>query len=110
MDTAILTLRVPVEIKQQLDKLAELLGNSRGTCDVYLHCSTAGGNEVTIHPHEACLVPATRPFLRAVEAIVGHDNAWLSGGMGLPTHRPQEIAPREKKPWEKKRSPEMART
>ena len=47
---------------------------------------------------------------RAVEAIVGHDNAWLSGGMGLPSHRPPEIAPREKKPWEKKRNPEMART
>lgn len=104
--------RIPQEhmVPEQLDRLAELLGNSRGNCDVYLHCRTAEGRDVTIHPHEACLVPATRPFLRAVEAIVGHDNAWLSGGMGLPTHRPQEIAPREKKPWEKKRSPEMART
>lgn len=88
--------------QERLEKLAELLGNSRGNCDVYLHCTTATGKEVTVHPHEACLVPATRPFLRAIESIMGHDNAWLSGGMGLPSHRPPEIVAREKKPWEKK--------
>ncbi|MCF6283733.1 MAG: DNA polymerase III subunit alpha [Candidatus Hydrogenedentes bacterium] len=91
--------------EERVRKLAELLGNAKGTCDVYLHCTTGAGKAVTIHATEACLVPATRQFCYAIEEIVGMDKVWFSGGMGLPTHRPEEIYVREKKPWERKKKP-----
>ncbi|MBX3178137.1 MAG: DNA polymerase III subunit alpha [Candidatus Hydrogenedentes bacterium] len=104
--TRALHVRLPRNVIRDgaLERLAELLGNARGNCDVYLHCQTAGGAEVTIHTTEACLVPAGRQFAYAVENLVGPDNVWFSGGMGLPTHRPPEIVQREKKPWERKRA------
>ena len=89
--------------EERIGKLAELLGNAKGDCDVYLHCNTAQGRAVTVHATEACLVPATKQFRYAIEEIVGVDKVWFSAGMGLPTHRPEEIKPREKKPWEKRR-------
>jgi len=93
---------------ERLQKLAELLGNAKGDCDVYLHCTTALGKAVTIHATEACLVPATRQFRYAIEEIAGMDSVWCTGGMGLPTHRPEEIKVREQKPWERKKSAQSA--
>ena len=87
--------------EERVSKLAELLGNAKGEHDVYLHCNTALGKRVTIHATEACMVPATRQFRYAIEEIAGHDTVWVSAGMGLPSHKPEEIYVREKKPWEK---------
>ena len=87
--------------EERISKLAELLGNAKGEHDVYLHCTTAMGKEVTVHATEACMVPVTRQFRYAIEEIAGHDTVWLSAGMGLPSHTPEEIYVREKKPWER---------
>lgn len=94
--------------EERVHKLAELLGNAKGDCDVYLHCTSAQGMAITIHATEACLVPATRQFRFAIEEIVGMDKVWVSAGMGLPTHRPEEIKVREKKPWERKKAAQSA--
>ncbi|MBI2423223.1 MAG: DNA polymerase III subunit alpha [Candidatus Hydrogenedentes bacterium] len=79
-------------------QLAELLGRYRGDCDVYLHCHTADGAEVTVHATGACRVAASRPLRLALEDMVGEDAVWFSAGMGLPSHRqPKPIAPPERK-------------
>jgi DNA polymerase III subunit alpha len=93
----------PALSEEPVAKLAELLGNAKGEHDVYLHCSTRQGKAVTVHATEACTVPATRQFRYAIEEIAGVDNVWFSGGMGLPTHKPEELYVREKKPWERKK-------
>ncbi len=94
--------------EDRVEKLAELLGNAKGECDVYLHCATPQGKKVVVHATEACLVPATRQFSYAIEEIVGMDSVWFSAGMGLPTHRPEEIKVREPKPWERKKKGQPA--
>lgn len=71
---------------QLLNELAEVLGNEPGPCDVYLHCQTPEHGEVTVHATDACRVHPGKELREKVEALLGPDTLWFSGGNGLPRH------------------------
>jgi len=68
-------------------QLAMLLGDARGSCDVYLHCLRPKQGDVVIHATSACRVTPTPQLTKQVEALLGEDALFLSAGMGLPTHQ-----------------------
>ena len=78
---------------ETLEKLAKLLGGARGACDVYLHCATGAEGEAVVHAPESCRVAFSRGLKSTVEALLGEEAAYFSGGMGLPTHQPPRAAP-----------------
>ncbi len=70
-------------------KLACLLGNAKGDCDVFLHCLLPDkGGEAVVHATSACRVAPSERLALAIEALLGADVLFLSAGMGLPSHRP----------------------
>jgi DNA polymerase-3 subunit alpha len=69
-----------------LKRVAETLGNQSGPCDVYLHCKPSDKEEVTVHTHSAYSVEASPQLRTEIEAILGDDAMWYSGGNGLPQH------------------------
>ena len=69
-----------------LDRLAHVLGDRPGRCDVYLHCRTAQDDDVTVHATSACLVEPSPRLKADVEALLGEDTLWYSGGNGYPKH------------------------
>jgi DNA polymerase-3 subunit alpha len=92
---------------EQIERLAEVLGEHRGTCDVYLHCVTPEAGEVTVHASVACRVTASRPLRVAVEELLGPDTYWCSAGMGLPSHAAPKVAAPEQPRWKKRRDAAM---
>jgi DNA polymerase III subunit alpha len=69
-----------------VDELAQVLGGSPGKCDVYLHCVTPDNDEVTVHATSACRVAPSEDLRQRVEALLGPQSMWYSGGNGLPRH------------------------
>lgn len=70
-------------------KLACILGNAHGTCDVFLHCLLPDKHgEAVVHATSACCVQPSEKLTRDVEELLGENAVFLSAGMGLPTHRP----------------------
>ncbi len=63
-----------------LQRLAELLGDKPGRCDVFLHCITPERTEVTVQATQVCRVSATPALRSAVEGLLGEDTVWYSGG------------------------------
>jgi len=84
------------------EDVAMALGAEHGPCDVYLHWEGAPQGEVIIHAHDACRVVASRGLKAQLEQLVGLGNVWFSGGMGLPSHQPIKITPRDEPPWKRK--------
>jgi DNA polymerase III subunit alpha len=72
--------------RQRLDRLAQILGDRPGPCDVYIHCITPAHEEVTIHATSACKVAASDKLKIEIAEILGEDALWCSGGNGLPMH------------------------
>ena len=70
----------------ELNQLASILGAEPGSCDVYLHCILPSHKEVTVHATDACLVKPSPRLRTNVEALLGADTIWYSGGNGLPRH------------------------
>jgi DNA polymerase-3 subunit alpha len=85
-------IRVPAgqSDRDTLDKVAGILGDAPGECDVFLHCDSPGVGEVTVHATSACRVTITRALKFAVEDLLGEESIWFSAGKNLPTHRPPE--------------------
>jgi len=69
-----------------IERLAELLGQRPGKCDVYLHCVTPEHEDVTVHATSACKVSPTQELFENIEQLLGEDTLWFSGGNGLPRH------------------------
>ena len=83
------------------ESLAKLLGDAKGSCDVYLHCLLPTREEVVLHATDACRVTPGRPLQRAIEGLLGEDTVFLSGGMGLPSHTKESSARPAKPRWKK---------
>ncbi len=90
----------------EIDRLAEILGEARGPCDVFLHCVTPGEDEIIVHATSACRVAPSRNLRAAIEALLGEENYWCSSGAGLPTHAPPKITVPEQPRWKRRREPE----
>jgi len=88
--------------REVLEKLAEILGQSKGFCDVYLHCNGDGNPESIVHASSACMTKPGRNLRYAVEDLLGEDSIWFDNGEGLPTHRPPERKEREEPRWKRK--------
>lgn len=83
-------------------RLAAVLDRFQGDCDVYLHCLTPAQDEVIIHTTSACRAAPSRALRQAVEELLGENSYFVSGGMGLPSHRSARIAALEPE-WMRKR-------
>jgi DNA polymerase III subunit alpha len=83
-------LHVALDVEQMsngaVDKLAQLLGNHPGTCDVYLHCDWSDGRKAVVHATSSCKVRATPTLRDQAAKIVGESRVWFSAGRGLPSH------------------------
>ncbi|MCP4642817.1 MAG: DNA polymerase III subunit alpha [bacterium] len=79
-------LRADLSERGVLDTMAEVLGARPGPCDVYLHCTTPGADEVTVHASSACTVAATPELRSEIERLLGEGSVWYSAGNGLPQH------------------------
>ncbi len=92
-----LTRAVHIRLKPQhqrpetAHKLALLLGNARGSCDVYLHCLRPEKGEVIVHATSACQVAPSPQLTEQVETLLGQDTVFLSAGMNFPSHQPVRI-------------------
>ncbi len=82
--------------------LAVVLGNARGTCDVFLHCLHPAHGEVIIHATSACLVTPSADLQFKVESLLGEGSYFISAGVGLPSHQVAPI-PEDKRPRFKRR-------
>ena len=71
----------------RVDRLASVLGQHTGACDVYLHCRMPDESEITVHATSACMVAPTDELVRQIEELFGEDALWFSGENGLPRHR-----------------------
>ncbi|NUM56362.1 MAG: DNA polymerase III subunit alpha [Candidatus Hydrogenedentes bacterium] len=69
-----------------IERLAEILGERPGKCDVYLHCVTPEHEDVTVHATSACKVAPSQELCDEVEGLLGEDTLWFSGANGLPRH------------------------
>lgn len=100
-----LHIRVPADrLKDGFpQKLAELLGEHRGPCDVYLHCTTPDFEEVVIHATNACRVAPTRALRAAIEKLTGESTVWCSAGMGFPSHAQPKIPLPEQPRWKRRK-------
>ncbi|MCC6144690.1 MAG: DNA polymerase III subunit alpha, partial [Candidatus Hydrogenedentes bacterium] len=87
-----------------LQSLAHILGAKPGRCDVYLHCLTPQRQEVVIHATNACRVTPSRALKSEVEALLGEETIWFSGGLGLPSHEPPRAVPPELPRWKQRRA------
>ncbi len=101
-------IRVPVSALKdgEVNKLAEILGESRGACDVFLHVLTPEYTEVIIHATSACRVSPTRALRINVEELLGEGSFWCSAGMGMPSHTPPKISAPEQPRWKRRAEPE----
>ncbi|MBI1317684.1 MAG: DNA polymerase III subunit alpha [Candidatus Hydrogenedens sp.] len=88
--------------RPKLEQLAVLLGESRGPCDVYLHCTVPGGGDTVVHASSACMVKPGRALRYSIEEILGEDSVWFTNGEGFPTHRPPEPKRKEEPRWKRK--------
>lgn len=103
--TKAIHVKIPENVEEsRVERLAVLLGEMRGTCDVYLHCDSSEFGEVVIHATSACRVAATPKLRRGVAELFGEQAIWFSSGMGLPTHEQPRSAAPEQPRWKKKRS------
>jgi len=75
--------------KGLVHRLAVLLGNAQGSCDVYLHCVRTGQPEVVVHATSACRVAPSPQLKSEVEKLLGEEALFLSAGMGFPSHQPK---------------------
>lgn len=66
-----------------LEHLAQILGERPGRCDVFLHCTTPGHDEITVHATAACRVTPSPALRKEVEALLGEDTLWFAGSNGL---------------------------
>ncbi len=69
-----------------IERLAVVLGERPGKCDVYLHCVTPDHEDVTVHATSACKVAPSQELYDEIEQLLGEDTLWFSGGNGLPRH------------------------
>ncbi|HOS02711.1 MAG TPA: DNA polymerase III subunit alpha [Candidatus Hydrogenedentes bacterium] len=67
-----------------LVQLAEVFGSEPGKCDVYLHCTAENGDVVTVLATSVCRVNPVPALRDRVQALLGPDAFWFSGGNGLP--------------------------
>ena len=87
---------------ETVHKLALLLGNVPGKCDVFVHCLHPDHGEVIIHATSACMVSPSPQLHLWVEKLLGENAYFISAGDGLPTHLPAP-APREELPrWRRR--------
>jgi len=66
-----------------LERLAHILGERPGKCDVFLHCLTPEHAEITIHATSACRVAPSPALRKEVEDLLGEDTLWFAGSNGL---------------------------
>jgi len=85
-----------------LERLADILGESKGPCDVFLHCAQPGGGEAVVHASSACTAKPGRALRYAVEELLGAESVWFTNGDGMPTHRPPEPKRKEEPRWKRK--------
>ncbi|MFP6584093.1 MAG: DNA polymerase III subunit alpha [Candidatus Hydrogenedentota bacterium] len=67
-------------------KLAELLGENSGSCNVFLHYEDAKNTEFIVHATSSCMVGPSPQLRKQVELLVGEGSYWCSAGIGLPSH------------------------
>lgn len=79
------------QTRDVIHELAVMLGNTYGSCDVFLHCLHPAHGEVVIHATSACLAAHSPQLQQRVEALLGEGSYYISSGMGLPSHRPAPI-------------------
>jgi DNA polymerase-3 subunit alpha len=60
-------------------RLAQLLGDAPGRCDVLLHCITPENTEITVQATPVCRVAPTRALREGVEQLLGKDTVWFAG-------------------------------
>jgi len=104
--TKALHIRIPAARLENglAERLAEVLGERRGSCDVYLHCRTPGQEEIIVHATSACRVAPSIALRYVIETLLGEGSVYYSGGMGLPTHAaPKAAAPPEPR-WKRKKA------
>ena len=81
---------IRIQVKEMddavLEDLAAMLGDQEGPCAVYLHCITPAHEEVTVLATDACKVKASDELREQVEALLGTDTMWFSGGHALSRH------------------------
>jgi DNA polymerase-3 subunit alpha len=87
--------------KEMVDKLAKLLGDHRGNCNVFLHCGWEDGREVIVHATMSCLVEGTPRLRKRVEELIGENRVWLSAGHNLPTHVAVPVKEKVVPVWQK---------
>ncbi|MCK5862926.1 MAG: hypothetical protein KAH38_10595, partial [Candidatus Hydrogenedentes bacterium] len=95
----------PKQQEQELiHKLALLLGNAHGSCDVYLHCARPKTGDVVVHATNACRITPSPQLTSEVETLLGADTLFSSAGMGLPSHQPKRTYEEKgNKRWRNKR-------
>lgn len=69
-----------------LSKLALLLDDNPGRCDVYLHCAMPDQREVTVHATRSCKVAPSTELATQIEELLGESCLWFSAASGLPQH------------------------
>ncbi|MCL4216362.1 MAG: DNA polymerase III subunit alpha, partial [Candidatus Hydrogenedentes bacterium] len=69
-----------------LERLAYLLDDYPGPCDVYLHCQREDKTEVVIHAPGSCRVTAAPELKTRVAEMLGAESLWFSGANGYPRH------------------------
>ena len=101
-------IRIPEEnfLPEHVDKLAHIMGEVKGTCNLFIHYGDPGQSETTIHATSACLVTPSLQLKTKVEDLLGEGSYWCSAGYGLPTHNndADERIKIEPKPWERKKA------
>ncbi len=97
-------LRLEEVSEDTVRKVAEIIDDHPGTCDVYVHCHTGARAEVLVHATSACTVKTSPWLRRAIEDMLGPGSVFFSAGMDLPSHNPPEIAqPREPR-WKQRKA------
>ncbi|MCX5759142.1 MAG: DNA polymerase III subunit alpha [Candidatus Hydrogenedentes bacterium] len=61
-----------------IERLAQLLGDMPGPCEVQLHCIKPDHSEVIVLANGICHVAATTALREKVEALLGEDTVWFS--------------------------------
>lgn len=62
-----------------IERLAKILGDAPGRCDVFLHCMTPEHAEIVVHATSACRAAATPALREQVEGLLGEDTIWFAG-------------------------------
>jgi len=93
-------------LPEQVEELANIMGDATGNCNLFLHYGDKGAKEVTIHATSACMVNPSPQLKNSVENLFGEGSYWCTAGFGHSSHNndTDERIKIEPKPWERKKA------